>query len=445
MEPSRLEDETMSTARHEDAVLVTGATGFIGRHVTRRFLRAGRRVIALARTQGGVPGRKRLESILGIPGGENGFEVIESDLTQPGVGLGSFEVARLRANVQTVIHCAGDTSFFPRTAAASRAIFIVGPLALLQALVPGRLERWCQISTAFVCGRRCGAVLESEGAVGQTFHNPYEEIKLESEIALSDACSRLGIDLRILRPSVVIGPESSTQGGNPSSLLYQFIRLAAGLSGHGKGAELIIRIQARPAAQFNIVPIEYVSAAISALANQPTAKGGTFHLVASSPPTQQAILQMITSRFGVTGLRLIDAQSESLEHPSPLEKKVNRMLAPYCDYLVQDIRFNDTAALSLLKRLGITCPKINQLMMNRFIDIAWRIRRAAVAQTATTTFLVISELDLVIESASLHHICTCLHALYLGCTLSRAHQEIVLARFKKAPRNIETNRQLHSI
>jgi nucleoside-diphosphate-sugar epimerase len=360
----------MRSAGGEGAILITGATGFIGRHVTRRFLEAGRRVIALARTQGGFSGRKRLESILGIPGGENGFEVIESDLTQPGAGLASSELGRLRANVQTVIHCAGETSFFPRATTASRAIFIDAPLALLQALVPGRLERWCQISTAFVCGRRCGAVFESEGAVGQKFHNPYEEIKLQSEIALTQSCRRVGIDLRILRPSVVIGPESSTQGGSPSSLLYQFIRLAAALAARGKGAEASVRLQARPAAQFNIVPIEYVSAAISTVANQSRLNGGTFHLVASSPPTQQAVLQMITSRLGVTGLKLIDAHCEPLERPSPLEKKVNRMLAPYYDYLVQDIRFDDTAALSLLKPLDVVCPTIDQGIMDRFIDNA---------------------------------------------------------------------------
>src|SRR5688572_597979 len=290
----------------EGAILITGSTGFIGRHVTHRLYQAGRRVIALGRSQGGVSATKRLESLLGIPAGKNGLEVIESDLTQPGAGLTSSELGRLRANVQTVIHCAGDTSFFPRATAASRAIFIDAPLALLQALLPGRLERWCQISTAFVCGRRCGAVFESEGAVGQKFHNPYEEIKLQSEIALKEFCARLGIDLRILRPSVVIGPESSTQGGSPSSLLYQFIRLAAALSGRGKGAQLAVRIQGRPAAHFNIVPIEYVSAAIEVLSEQPAAAGGTFHLVVSQPPTQEEMLQMITSRLGANGLRLID-------------------------------------------------------------------------------------------------------------------------------------------
>ena len=360
----------MTTAGHEGAILITGATGFIGRHVARRLYQTGCYVMALVRDQDGITARRRLEKALQISDSNDRLEVIHSDLSQPGAGLCKSDVARLRRTVQTVIHCAGDTSFFPQSMSASRVLSIDGPLALLAALGAGGLERWCQISTAFVCGRRCGTVFESEGVVGQEFHNPYEQVKLESEIALRDVCSRLEVDLRILRPSVVIGPESSTQGGSPSSLLYQFIRLAAALAGCGKGAELPVRIQGRPPAQFNIVPLEYVSAAIAAVANQSGTNGGTFHLVASSAPTQQEVLQMITSRLGVTRLRLIDAHCEPLEHPSPLEKKANRMLAPYYDYLEQDIRFSDTAALSLLKPLGIVCPTIDQGIMDRFIDTA---------------------------------------------------------------------------
>jgi nucleoside-diphosphate-sugar epimerase len=311
-----------------------------------------------------------MKSLLGIPDGDNGLEMIESDLTQPGAGLGSSEVARLRANVQTVIHCAGDTSFFPRTTADSRAIFIDAPLALLQALHPGRLERWCQISTAFVCGRRGGAVFESEGAVGQKFHNPYEEIKLESEIALKEFCARCGIDLRILRPSVVIGPESSTPGGSPSSLLYQFIRLAAALARRDKGAEAVVRIQGRPAAYFNIVPIEYVSAAIEVLCEQPAATGGTFHLVASQPPTQAAMLQMITSRLGLNGLRLIDDRGEPMLGASSLENRVARMLSPYREYLEQDVTFDDRAARSLLVPAGITCSSLDEKTIDDLVTMA---------------------------------------------------------------------------
>lgn len=360
----------MRAVSGEGAILITGSTGFIGRHVTRRLYQAGRRVIALARSQGGVPGTNRLKSLLGIPAGDNGLEMIESDLTQPGAGLGSSEVARLRANVHTVIHCAGDTSFFPQITADSRAIFIDAPLALLQALRPGRLERWCQLSTAFVCGRRGGAIFESEGTVGQKFHNPYEEIKLESEIALKEFCARFGIDLRILRPSVVIGPESSTQGGSPSSLLYQFIRLAATLSARGKRAQLAVRIQGRPSAHFNIVPIEYVSAAIDVLSEQPAAAGGTFHLVVSQPPTQAAMLQMITSRVGGNGLRLIDERREPMLGASSLENRVARMLSPYREYLEQDVSFDDSAARSLLGPAGITCSRLDEKTIDDFVAMA---------------------------------------------------------------------------
>lgn len=360
----------MRAVSGEGAILITGSTGFIGRHVTRRLYQAGRRVIALARSQGGVPGTNRLKSLLGIPAGDNGLEMIESDLTQPGAGLGSSEVARLRANVHTVIHCAGDTSFFPQITADSRAIFIDAPLALLQALRPGRLERWCQLSTAFVCGRRGGAIFESEGTVGQKFHNPYEEIKLESEIALKEFCARFGIDLRILRPSVVIGPESSTQGGSPSSLLYQFIRLAATLSARGKRAQLAVRIQGRPSAHFNIVPIEYVSAAIEVLSEQPAAAGGTFHLVVSQPPTQAAMLQMITSRVGGNGLRLIDERREPMLGASSLENRVARMLSPYREYLEQDVSFDDSAARSLLGPAGITCSRLDEKTIDDFVAMA---------------------------------------------------------------------------
>src|SRR5207245_11588660 len=132
--------------------------------------------------------------------------------------------------VETVVHCAGDASFFPDTAEAFRAGHVNGPRELLERLHGGRLRRWGHLSTAYVCGRRTGTILESEGHVGQTFRNPYERVKLESETVIRAVGSRLAVDVRIFRPGVVLGDAPQTTGGDPSLLFFGLIRVAAALA-----------------------------------------------------------------------------------------------------------------------------------------------------------------------------------------------------------------------
>lgn len=55
-----------------------------------------------------------------------------------------------------------------------------GPRALLEGLAGGRLRRWAHLSTAYVCGRRSGTILERDGNVGQALNNAYERVKLEA-------------------------------------------------------------------------------------------------------------------------------------------------------------------------------------------------------------------------------------------------------------------------
>jgi nucleoside-diphosphate-sugar epimerase len=354
------------------AVLITGATGFIGRHITRYLAQTGRRVIALARSQDGRTAEERLQSILGLRAANGRLQVLDSDLARPDAGLAPSQLERLRANVEIVIYCAGDTNFFPEKTEASRAVFIDAPLALLQALGSGRLGRWCHMSTAFVCGQRSGTIFEHETDVGQTFHNPYEQIKLQSEAALKVACRRSGTDLTIFRPSIVVGPDSVTRGAQPANLLFQFIRLAATVAKRVNGT---VRIPGRPSARFNIVPVEHLSAAIAALADEPEAAGKTVHLVVSEPPSQNEMLQMIASRVGARGLTMVDGDRPIADR-SPLELKVARMLAPYRDYLQQDVRFDDTAARALFGRVGIVAPKLDGETVDRLVDVALSATRA---------------------------------------------------------------------
>jgi hypothetical protein len=82
------------------------------------------------------------------------------------------------------------------------------------------------------------------------------------------------------------------------------------------------------------------------------------------------MLQMITSRLAVKGLRLIDERCEPMLDPSSLENRVARMLAPYQEYLEQDVSFDDSAARSLLCPAGITCSKLDEKRIDQLVDIA---------------------------------------------------------------------------
>jgi len=359
----------MSLPAGDAPVLVTGATGFLGREVVRRLLEARRPVVALARARAGEPAGHRVARAVGWMVDGRRLDVVEGDLTLAQV-LAPADLARLRATVETVIHCAGDTTFFPEALETFRAGHVDGPRLLLRALAGGRLRRWAHVSTAFVCGRRTGLVREHEGDVGQTFHNAYERVKLESEIAVGATAADLQVDLRIVRPSIVVGAAPATAGGIPANLFFAFIRLVALLGRLARGAELPLRIAAAPGARFNVVPIDYVAMAIVALAEHAAATRGTFHVVVSEPPTQEAMLAMIAGRLGVRGLRLVDGRAGAVANLSGLEARMARMLAPYREYLEQDVRFDDTGARAVLDRCQIPPPVFDRAAVERLVELA---------------------------------------------------------------------------
>jgi len=351
-------------------ILVTGATGFIGREIVARLLAADRPLAVLARGRDGAGARTRVAAALGDAAALERVEIVEGDLGAVDAGLDPVDLRRLRERVETVIHCAGDTSFAPHALAPYLAGHVEGPVTLLRALAPGRLARWAHVSTAFVCGDRSGTVGEADGDVGQRLHNAYERVKLAAETAIREAGRAGGVEVSVLRPSIVVGAAPATAGGNPSNLFFTFIRLLAALAQWPGDAGVRLRIEAAPGAPFNIVPLDYVAAATIALAEHPGAAGGTFHLVVRDAPTQAAMLAMLGEHLGARGLTLVDAATAPLADPSPLERRVARMLEPYRAYLTQDVRFDDAAAATVLTACGVARPTLAPAEVHHLITLA---------------------------------------------------------------------------
>jgi thioester reductase-like protein len=307
------------------AVLLTGATGFVGREILLRFLeRDDRHVFALVRAEnndqaaGRLPAHERLTAVAG-------------DIEQPGLGLADRSSERLSREVTTVVHCAASVSF-DMPLEESRSVNVEGTRRVLDfARSCTRLERFTYVSTAYVAGEPGGLFREDELAVGQRFRNPYELSKFEAELALRSEGADL--PLQILRPSIVVG-DSSTGRTSSFNVLYGPLKAFA------RGA--VPAIPARRDAPVDIVPVDYVADRVHELATR--GPNGTFHLVAG--------------RNATTVGRLLEMSSEALGRAEPtvlpprlyrrwvhpwLRRKYRslRRMEVYFPYFAMRVRFDD--------------------------------------------------------------------------------------------------------
>src|SRR5688572_6480294 len=115
------------------AVLLTGATGFVGTEILARFLDRGERsVYALVRAKDD--------------------HAVAGDIERPGLGLAGSTADRLAEEVTTVVHCAASVSF-DLPLGESRRINVDGTRHVLElAERCEQLERMSYISTAYVAG-----------------------------------------------------------------------------------------------------------------------------------------------------------------------------------------------------------------------------------------------------------------------------------------------------
>src|SRR2546428_652204 len=92
-------------------VLLTGATGFLGRHLLRELFAAGRRVAILVR-DATTPAEERVRELLAeLPPRYHRPTVVAGDLRAPHLGLSAVDRQWLSRHCAGVVHAAADVSF----------------------------------------------------------------------------------------------------------------------------------------------------------------------------------------------------------------------------------------------------------------------------------------------------------------------------------------------
>ena len=170
-------------------VLVTGATGLVGRHFARRAVEAGYDVQAMVR------GHSDRSALDGVP-----VRFVEGDLAQPET------LPAALAEADIVVHAAAHVGDWG-PAEKYRAINVVALEHMLVAAERhGRLERWIQISSLGVYPARHHFGTDETVPPDLSGLDGYTQTKAEAEIVINRHIREHGLPAVILRPGFIYGP-----------------------------------------------------------------------------------------------------------------------------------------------------------------------------------------------------------------------------------------------
>jgi dihydroflavonol-4-reductase len=171
--------------------LVTGAGGFIGRHVASTLVDAGADVVAFDRR---FPQGQVTAALADVA------ELVEGDVLDPD------SVRRAVSGCDAVFHLAAVYSYKRSDAGLMRSVNVEGTRTVLEAAAVGRRRRVVHTSSCATCGPVPGrAANEGDTPAAGELTIPYKRTKLDGE-RLALAAARTGADVLVVNPTVPVGP-----------------------------------------------------------------------------------------------------------------------------------------------------------------------------------------------------------------------------------------------
>jgi thioester reductase-like protein len=280
-------------------VLLTGSTGLVGRYLLRQLLEREVRVAVLVRGTKMESAPARVDAVMrhwerlaerSLPRPV----VIDADLCQAGIVSDPQAAAWVARNCDTLLHCAASMTFREDKRGEPHRTNVGGTRHLLDFCRTAGIRHFHHVSTAYICGLREGRVYENEVDLGQPLGNVYEQSKLAAEKMLREA--DFLDELTVYRPASVVG---DSQTGYCTSLhgFYLPLQLAYLIADRVPPAEMDQRFFSKLGLsgheRKNLVPVDWLSAAIVDLFGRPECHGQTYHLASGSPVTVQLIQRII--------------------------------------------------------------------------------------------------------------------------------------------------------
>jgi NAD(P)-dependent dehydrogenase (short-subunit alcohol dehydrogenase family) len=351
---------------------VTGATGFIGRNLVGRLLQREGTVYALVR----AGSRGRLEE-LRTGWGADGARVVpvSGDLSQPGLGVSEEDLLTLRGGVDHFFHLAAIYDM----AADGEAQEVANVEGTRHAVeLAGAIEAGCfhQVSSIAAAGLYRGTWREDMFDEAEDLDtHPYFRTKHESERVVREECGR---PWRVYRPGIVVGDSRSGEIDKVDGPYY-FFKL---LQRARRVLPSWLPTLGVEGGEINIVPVDFVAAAIDHIAHQPGLDGRAFHLTDPNPKSAGEAIDLFARAADAprSTLRLDSGVTEPVTSLArtglrlfpPARRVVRGALgevgipAGVLNYVNYPTHFDSTQAQAALEGSGIEVPPLES-----YADRVW--------------------------------------------------------------------------
>ena len=352
-------------------VLLTGATGLLGRYLLKDLLLSGQQVCAVVRGSSDQVASERVEAI--VKEWEDELDrtlprpvSFAADVCTEGLGLSSTAKQWLTENCRSIIHNAAVVSFDQNSNGDPARTNVGGTENILAICKECGIDDFHYVSTAYVCGFRTDRIMEADLDCGQTFRNPYEESKFRAETLVRTA-EHLN-QVTVYRPAVIAG-DSKTGYTYTYHGIYHYLKLISLLVRNVQPDEnglryTPIRLDMTGEESRNVIPVDWVSEVISHLFGSQEAHGRTFHLAPDTPLTPRRIIEAGYSYFNSYGVEFCGNNGAFGKPSNQMEQDYHSNMTVYKNYEQSDPEFDTSNVKQFAPHLP--CPPIDEAMLHRF-------------------------------------------------------------------------------